>query len=67
MVIGHNPGMAMLAMHLAGQGDPKMLKLMAKKFPTAALAVIQFPIERWSLLKAGQGALEAFVRPKDLA
>ena len=66
MIIGHNPGMAMLAMRLAGHGDPKKLKLMAKKFPTAALAVIDFSIDRWSSLKAGQGRLKTFLRPKDL-
>ena len=37
------------------------------KFPTAALAVIQFDIDRWNELALGTGRLRAFVRPKDLA
>jgi phosphohistidine phosphatase len=37
------------------------------KFPTAALAVIQFDIDHWNELAAGAGRLRAFVRPKDLA
>ncbi|MGI9449730.1 MAG: SixA phosphatase family protein [Geminicoccaceae bacterium] len=66
MIIGHNPGMSQLAMHLVAQGDPRGLKEMSKKFPTAALAVIQFSAESWSSIKPGQGKLESFVRPKDL-
>ncbi len=66
MIIGHNPGMAQLAARLVIGGDPRGMKSMTKKFPTAALAIIQLPIESWSLLRAGQGRLEAFVRPKDL-
>ena len=66
MIIGHNPGMEQLAARLVAQGDPRGLKTMAKKFPTAALAVIRFSIESWSLLKPGQGRLDVFVRPKDL-
>ncbi len=66
MIIGHNPGMEQLAARLTHKGDPRDLKLMAKKFPTAALAIIQLSIESWSSLRTGQGRLEAFVRPKDL-
>lgn len=66
MIIGHNPGLEHLAMRLVTKGDPGGLKRMSRKFPTAALAVIQFPIENWLSLKPGQGKLEAFVRPKDL-
>ncbi len=66
MIIGHNPGMAQLAGRLAARGDQKDLKNMKKKFPTAALATIKFPSESWSSIKADDGTLSAFVRPKDL-
>lgn len=66
MIIGHNPGMEQLAARLVSQGDPRGLKQMAKKFPTAALAVIRFSIDHWSALTPGQGKLDSFVRPKDL-
>lgn len=66
MIIGHNPGMEQLAQQLAIEGYSKGLKKIVKKFPTAALAVIEFPIERWSLLKIGSGKLADFIRPKDL-
>jgi phosphohistidine phosphatase len=67
MLIGHNPGLAGLAISLCGTGREKALARMAKKFPTAGLAVISFDAEQWSTIGAGGGRLEAFVRPKDLA
>ena len=35
-------------------------------FPTAALAVIDFEVERWSDLATGKGELERFIVPRDL-
>jgi phosphohistidine phosphatase len=67
MLIGHNPGLGRLAVSLCGSGPAKTLERMRGKFPTAALAVIQFDIDRWDQLAPGSGRLRAFVRPKDLA
>lgn len=67
LLIGHNPGMETLAASLCGSGSDQALGRMSTKFPTAALAVIGFDIERWSDLATGGGRLEAFVRPRDLA
>jgi phosphohistidine phosphatase len=66
LLIGHNPGIAAFAASLCGAGSKKALERMSTKFPTAALAVIGFDVERWSDVAAGGGRLEAFVRPKDL-
>jgi phosphohistidine phosphatase len=67
MLIGHNPGLGHLASDLCGRGPKQALERMRGKFPTAALAVIQFDIDRWNGLALGAGRLRAFVRPKDLA
>jgi phosphohistidine phosphatase len=67
LLIGHNPGLAALAVGLSGVGREQALARMAKKFPTGALAVIGFDAEQWSTIGVGGGKLEAFVRPKDLA
>ena len=67
MLIGHNPGLGHLAVSLCGSGPKQALERMQRKFPTAALAVIQFDIDRWNELVLGTGRLSAFVRPKDLA
>ena len=67
MLIGHNPGLGQLAVSLCSSGPKQALERMRGKFPTAALAVIQFDIDRWNELGPGTGRLRAFVRPKDLA
>jgi phosphohistidine phosphatase len=64
MLIGHNPGLEDLAMALASQGAE--LDRLREKFPTAALATIDLPADRWSAVERGRGELVAFVRPRDL-
>lgn len=66
MIIGHNPGMAILADELASKGDPEHLQAMATKFPTAALAVLDFETSSWEAIAPGTGRLRTFVRPRDL-
>ncbi|MGI9416976.1 MAG: SixA phosphatase family protein [Geminicoccaceae bacterium] len=66
MIIGHNPGLAILAERLAAKGDPRGMKALSKKFPTAALAVIDLDVERWADAAPGTGYLQSMVRPKDL-
>ena len=53
MLIGHDPGMHVLAVELAGAGDAKSLEALAAKFPTAALAVIHFKCARLVEDRAG--------------
>ncbi len=66
MVVGHNPGLHLLALALTGGGDPDAIKRLAQKFPTAGLAVLTFPGKSWANLKPGAGTLEAFLGPRDL-
>jgi phosphohistidine phosphatase len=63
MLIGHNPGMQELTLMLAGEGS--QLGRVHKKFPTAALATLDFDGD-WSSLRPHAARLTAFVRPKDL-
>ena len=64
LLIGHNPGLQDLAVDLAGGGDE--LDAMRRKFPTAALATLEFD-GAWRELEAGDAALVGFVTPKSLA
>ncbi len=58
MVIGHNPGLEDLVEGLTGEDEI---------MPTAALAQITLPIERWQDLQAGtKGELVHLWRPKTL-
>lgn len=66
LLIGHNPGIGSLAHWLSAQGDAKSLARMQDKFPTGAIAVIDFDITNWRNLDDEQGRLRAFKAPKDL-
>jgi phosphohistidine phosphatase len=70
MVIGHNPGLEELASLLAREPvrrkERERRDVLEEKFPTAALAVLDFDAERWRDIKPGEGKLVDFVRPKDL-
>ena len=70
MVVGHNPGLeepgdAAGARAGAAQGA-RAPRCAGRKFPTAALAVLDFDVGRWRDLRPGEGKLVDFVRPKDL-
>ncbi len=67
MLVGHNPAFENLARRLVGGGASKLGRRREEKFPTAALAVIDFPCARWSGIGEGSGHLAHFVRPRDLA
>jgi len=63
MIVGHNPGMENLADMLTGAGDAAGRALMADKFPTCALAVLEFDTDDWRSVAAGNGTLEHFLTP----
>jgi len=67
LLIGHNPGLQMAAERLAGFGGAALRNTLSEKFPTGALAVLDFNIEEWADLYPGTGDLVAFVRPRDIA
>lgn len=70
MVVGHNPGIAectiRLARHPASKAESHKLEDMRAKFPTCALAVLDFDVESWSDAGSG-GILLEFLQPRDLA
>jgi phosphohistidine phosphatase len=64
MLIGHNPGLHELALMLVGTGDIETRERLHEKFPTAALAIIDFPLDSWARLHASAGRLERCIEPK---
>ncbi|MEZ5345581.1 MAG: histidine phosphatase family protein [Pyrinomonadaceae bacterium] len=56
MIVGHNPGFEGLVEVLTGQYE---------RMPTAALAVIELDIEKWSEIASGCGKLAEILRPKE--
>jgi phosphohistidine phosphatase len=69
-VVGHNPGLEVAASVLAREPvrrkERDYFDAIEEKFPTCALAVLDFDVGQWRSLEAGTGALMDFVRPKDL-
>ena len=68
LLIGHNPGIAELAIGIAQMidgpaGEP--LERVREKFPTAALAVLDFEGE-WADLTPGEVRLTGFTVPREL-
>jgi phosphohistidine phosphatase len=65
MLVGHNPGMHAFAVALAGEGKSADMNALETKFPTAALAVIDFEAP-WQDIFSGMGRLRLFMVPKEL-
>lgn len=66
LLVGHNPGMEALALHLTRTGDGPLRAEMKTKYPTATLAEISLAAARWRDVEENGGTLERFVRPRDL-
>jgi phosphohistidine phosphatase len=64
MLIGHNPGLQDLALSLASAGSE--IPRLRSKFPTAALATLEFK-GTWRKLAPGSAELVSFVKPKELS
>jgi phosphohistidine phosphatase len=66
MIVGHNPGLESLALMLTVEDGSVGREALSVKYPTATLAQISLPVARWRDVAGGAGALERFVRPRDL-
>lgn len=64
LMIGHNPGFEDLAKLLIAEGDTDGILRLGQKYPTAGLAVIDFPQDSWEKVKSRTGRLERFATPK---
>jgi phosphohistidine phosphatase len=64
LIVGHNPGLEKLALLLSQSGE--LRAEIAVKYPTATLAEIELPVERWEEVSEGIGTISRFIRPRDL-
>jgi len=67
MVIGHNPSLHDVALHLIAAGDVAARERLTEKLPTSGLVVVDFSIDAWSRLHPRSGRLERFVTPRLIA
>ena len=66
LIVGHNPGLQHLLLHLA-EGDRDGLRdEVAASFPTAALAELRLSVEHWREVGPRCGQIVSFFRPRDL-
>ncbi len=66
LIVGHDPGLHDAAFILIGAGPLRARRNLAMKFPTAAVVVIDFEIDKWTGLVPGSGTLRHFMAPKQL-
>lgn len=67
LLIGHNPGLEDLALTLAGREEARLRTRITEKYPTGALARLEFAIDDWADMAAGGGRLAEFVTPRELS
>jgi phosphohistidine phosphatase len=63
MIIGHNPMCAELAVQLVADGKTDALQVISQRFPTGALAVIDFDLPGWNEIGVKSGYLADFFLP----
>lgn len=63
LMIGHNPGIAMMAEHVLSQ-QPDLAGF--ERYPTGATLVADFQIDEWKKANWGNAQMAHFVMPRDL-
>jgi len=66
MLIGHNPLLEQIAAMLVGAGQAADRQAIATKYPTGALAEIDFKGSDWNKVEPGSGTLKQFIQPRNL-
>lgn len=66
LVIGHNPAIEETAMSLVGSGRGEDIEDMGTKYPTGALAVLDFEAGAWADVADESGRLDRFIKPRSL-
>ncbi len=64
--VAHNPGIGELAVSLVGSGALPDLRRMAVKYPTGAVAVLDFSVDAWDEVERKAALLALYVTPSDL-
>ena len=65
-LVAHNPGLGELAAALTGSGDKSDLRRLAAKYPTGAVAVLDFSVQRWEEVERNSGILALYLTPAEL-
>jgi phosphohistidine phosphatase len=66
LLVCHNTSAERLVLKVAKDDERGLRKRVEDKFPTAALAAIELPVERWSEIQPDSGRLVELIYPADL-
>jgi phosphohistidine phosphatase len=66
LILGHNPGIGVLALELARRGAPAQVAKIGRGFPAGSVAVFEAEFSQWSDFSAGEATLRSFYTPLDL-
>ena len=65
-LVGHNPGLGELAAALTGSGAHAEMRRLAAKYPTGAVAALDFSVHRWGDVERNSGMLALYLTPAEL-
>jgi phosphohistidine phosphatase len=65
-LVGHNPGLGELATALTGSGADDDVRRLAAKYPTGAVAALDFSARRWEEVERNSGMLALYLTPAEL-
>ncbi len=65
LVIGHNPALEQLTGYLAADGAPSAMRQLSTKFPTCALATLEFTFDDWASIGPKTGRLIRLSIPEE--
>ena len=66
LIVGHNPGLEQVVAALTRNDAAGLRARIAKKFPTAALAVIELDVGQWERVSPGCGEIVELILPREL-
>lgn len=66
LLVCHNTSAERLVLKLAKDDERGLRKRVEDKFPTAALAAIELPVDRWSEVQPDSGSVVELIYPADL-
>jgi phosphohistidine phosphatase len=64
LIVGHNPGLQHLLLHIAEDDGDGLRDEITSGFPTAALAELQLSVDRWREIGRRSGRIVRLVRPE---
>jgi phosphohistidine phosphatase len=66
LIVGHNPGLQTLLLHLAGDDRGGLREVVAASYSTATLAELSLAVDRWRDVGPRSGTIVSLVRPREV-